>query len=56
MHPMHPDALGVAELRKALEQIRGHLGACIVQRIPSDDAIIFEHIEAAYKLTEQDIS
>ena len=31
----------------ALERIKAHMGACIVQRAPSDDAIIFEHIIAA---------
>jgi hypothetical protein len=37
-------------LEADLEQIRGHLGACIAQRAPSDDAIIFDHIQAAYDL------
>lgn len=33
------------EALKALEQIAGILGACVVQRSPSDDKIIAEHIE-----------
>jgi biotin synthase-related radical SAM superfamily protein len=39
-----------ARLREALRTIGGHLGAALVQRAPSDDAIIFEHIEAAHTL------
>ena len=40
-----------AELRALLaivEDLRGHLGAAKVQRLPSDDKIIAEHIDAAY--------
>ena len=33
-----------------VEDLRGHLGAAKVQRIPSDDKIIAEHIDAAYDL------
>ncbi len=39
-----------AKRADALEKIRAHLGACIVQRIPSDDGIIFDHIVTAYEL------
>jgi hypothetical protein len=34
-----------------LEEIHGHLGAARMQLLPSDDAIISEHIIAAHELT-----
>jgi hypothetical protein len=37
-------------LRGALEEIRAHLGAARIQRAPSDDKIIAEHIDAAFEL------
>lgn len=43
----------VSRLRAALEEIRGHLGACIIQRIATDDRIIAEHIEDAYKIAKE---
>ncbi len=35
-----------------LLEIIGHLGAAKMQRIPSDDEIIGEHIDAAYELAK----
>lgn len=37
-------------LRVALDEIRGRMGACVIQRAPSDDAIIFDHITAAERI------
>lgn len=31
-----------------LDNARGHLAAALVQRAPSDDAIIMDHVQAAY--------
>lgn len=46
-------------LRETLSKISGLAGSCVVQRVPSDDALIAEHIEeirdmalAALKMTE----
>ncbi len=42
----------IDRLKNLLAEIRGELGACLVQRAPSDDAIIFEHIQSAYDLSK----
>lgn len=37
-------------LMTMIENLRGHLGAAKVQRAPSDDKIIANHIDAAYDI------
>jgi hypothetical protein len=47
----HFDAgLRIRRLEEALREIKAHMGACIIQRAPSDDAVIFDHITAAERL------
>lgn len=50
MNAVLDEAKKRSELVKALEEIRGHLGAAKMQRAPSDDAIIADHIDASHKL------
>ncbi len=38
------------EQEALLLQIIGHLGAAIVQSIPSDDQIVMDHVRDAHKL------
>ena len=40
----------VERLRAALTEIRGHLGAALVQSIATDDKIIMDHVRSAYVL------
>lgn len=35
-------------LNSYLEEVLSHLGACIQQRIKSDDSIIMDHVQDAY--------
>jgi hypothetical protein len=39
----------MTDLNTLLEEIVGHLGAARIQRDPSDDKIIAEHIDAAHE-------
>lgn len=36
-----------------LLEIIGHLGAAVIQRAPSDDQIIMDHVQDAYELALQ---
>lgn len=40
----------MSDHKAALMQIQGILGACVRQRAASDDKIIADHIEEAYKI------
>lgn len=37
-------------LLESLEEIVGHLGASLIQAIPSDDQIIIGHVRDAYQI------
>jgi len=38
------------ELRELILEIHGHLGAAIIQSLPSDDQIIMGHVREAYAM------
>ena len=42
-----------AALAEAFAEIAAHLGAAITQSLPTDDAIIMEHVRAAHKIATQ---
>lgn len=41
------------QLRQALLEISGHLGACLIQQIDSDDKIIMGHIRDAQQIVKE---
>lgn len=36
------------ELEAAIDEARGHLGACLIQQIDADDEIILTHVRDAF--------
>lgn len=50
---MSAAATEIERLRDALLEIAGHLGAAQIQRAPSDDKIIAEHIDAALVIAQR---
>jgi hypothetical protein len=40
----------ISNILNRLRLARGHLGSAVCQRIPSDDSIIADHVDAAYRL------
>lgn len=45
-----PEPLNPPTPADMLESAMGHLGAAITQSLPSDDAIIMEHVRVAHEL------
>ena len=43
----------IARLRFALNEINGHAHCCVIQRVPSDDNIIAEHIAEIERLAKK---
>ena len=58
-HPIHPSPeiehaapLASPSPCDILEQIVGHLGAAVMQALPSDDQIILDHVRRAHELAK----
>ena len=43
----------IQRLRFALNEINGHAHCCVIQRVPSDDNIIAEHIAEIERLAKK---